>query len=272
MLQVALVAALSLAGLYEALLRATGAQADYAESNLQANLARISTYFFQPTPENLILGSSLSGRLLPKFFLECGRSFGTLAMDGAGVPMGLELLPAKQEMPQRLFLEANSLFFRSPANEQTLREAIQNPVFRLGEFFYFCRPQSRPSALLYSLLKHAREARESGTSGLPPSEGPGGTEITREMDGHLLRQIGPEKMQIFLVVIPSGRGETMPGPAARNLAAEMNARWIFPREHLQSEGKELRYTDGLHLDQNSARRVCRVILEQTGLLNPENSP
>ena len=101
---------------------------------------------------------------------------------------------------------------------------------------------------------------------------PGGTVMQREIDDQLLRIIPQEKMQIFLVVLPSGRGESLPGPAAQKWAAKMNARWIFPRKCLPSEGKDLRYTDGLHLDRNSAQKVCRIIVDQALLLGPGNSP
>ena len=159
---------LALTVAYEITLRWSGIQADYSENNLQANLNRIATYRFKPECENLILGSSFSGRLLPEFFASLGMQVENLALDGAGVPMGLEMVDPNKKGLRRLFLEANTLCFRSPQNEQTLREAMENPVFGLGRHFFLFRPGSRPSALSYSWLKKFRESRESGSPGVMP--------------------------------------------------------------------------------------------------------
>jgi hypothetical protein len=244
---------------FEVFLRVSGWQAEFAESNLQANLIRIAAYEFEPVPENLILGSSLSGRLLPKFFAQHGQSFGNLALDGAGVPLGLELVTARKEKPARLFLEVNTLFFRSVGNERILTEAMANPVFQLGRYLWLFRPGSRPSAFLYSWLKKVREEKESGVSGEPPSgtAEPAGEIPARELK--LLRQLQRDGVEIFIVTIPSGRGETEPPAEWQAAAEELGARWIRPRNRLREQGADLRYTDGLHLDRPSAQKVVQAI-------------
>jgi hypothetical protein len=169
------------------------------------------------------------------------------------------LVAARKEKPARLFLEANTLSFHSPGNELILKEAMANPVFQLGRYLWFFRPGSRPSALLYSRLKKVREEKESGVTGKPPS---GTAESAGEIPArelNLLRQFKEDGVEIFIVTIPSGRGETEPPAAWQAMAAELGARWIRPRNHLREQGADLRYTDGLHLDRSSAQKVVQAM-------------
>ena len=246
---------------YEATLRLTGVQADYSENNLQANLSRIATYRFEPACENLILGSSLSARLLPEFFANQGMPSKNLALDGAGVPMGLEIVGWQKSGLRRLFLEANSLFFRSPQNEHTIREAMQNPVFAWGQHLFFLRPGSRPSSLLYSWLKKFREDKESGSPGAWPVSGVGQLQSLTENELEQLRQFRREGVELFFVIVPTGVGERNPRADLEPAAKGLGATWIAPRDHLPENGRELRYTDGLHLDRPSAQKISAIIVE-----------
>ena len=250
---------------FEIVLRVTGWQAEFAESNMQANLIRIAKYEFHPVPKNLILGSSLSGRLLPEYFSPTNQPLGNMALDGAGVPMGLELVVARREKPERIFLEANTIMFRSLVNEETLREALDNPVFELGRYFFSIRPGSRPSALLYSWLKRIREKKGVGATGQLPSCGPGPSAHGFSKEWDLLRQMQKNGVQIFLVLVPSGTGELDPVDGWQTMATELGAKWIRPRNHLPAKGQDLRYTDGLHLDRVSAQKVCWAIEKELSL-------
>lgn len=263
-----LLAGLGMLLCFELFLRISGWQAEFAESNLQANLIRIAAYEFEPVPENLILGSSLSGRLLPKFFSRSGQRFGNLALDGAGVPLGLELVAARKEKPARLFLEANTLFFHSPGNETILQEAMANPVFQLARYFWFLRPGSRPSALFYSWLKKLREEKESGVPGKSPSGTVDSAGGIPEGELNLLRQLKLDGVGIFIVTVPSGRGESEPPAEWQTMANELGAHWIRPRNHLRQQGAELRYTDGLHLDRPSAQKVVQAMEEEIPVREP----
>lgn len=261
-LQKALILSAGLLLTFETTLRVTGWQADFAESNMQANLIRIAKYEFYPRPKNLILGSSLSGRLLPEYFSPEHQPFGNMALDGAGVPMGLELVASQREKPERLLLEANTLVFRSPANEEILREALANPIFELGRYFFLVRPGSRPSSLLYSWLKKLREEKGGGEIGQPPSlgEGPGLGDFGRVWN--LLQQMRREGVQIFLVLVPAGNGEIDLAGGYQKAASELGAKWIHPRNYLSAQGRDLRYTDGLHLSRTSAQKVCWAIEQE----------
>lgn len=247
--------------IWESLLRSTGWQAEYAESNLQVNLSRMAEFEFHPVPRDLILGSSLSARLLPAFFAGSGRDVKNLSLDGAGVPMGIELVARRQEKPKRLILEANSLFLRSPGNEQILREAMRNPVFELGRHFFFFRPGSRPSALLYSQLKKLREENDVGAKGFSGVQDGAPRRDASEKDLAALRDLHQQGLEIYLVSVPTGRGEGDLASSWEKEAKEIGARWILPRKFLPQQGIELRYTDGLHLDRASAQLVAKVIVE-----------
>jgi transcription-repair coupling factor (superfamily II helicase) len=58
----------------------SGWRADLAESNLQANLIRITRYLRAESPDVVLVGSSIGGRLVPEYFELEGREFHNLGL------------------------------------------------------------------------------------------------------------------------------------------------------------------------------------------------
>jgi hypothetical protein len=159
-------------------------------------------------------------------------------------------------------LEASSLFLRRPGNEQILKQAMANPVFGFGRHLWLFRPGSRPSSLLYAWLKKTRDTMEAGTPGAPPQSFTAQNHRIPSRELELLQELKQEGVNIVLVLVPDGQGESEPPPSWSVMANNLGVRWIRPRQYLPAHGEELRYTDGLHLDRSSAQKVCRAIEEE----------
>jgi hypothetical protein len=147
---------------YLGLLQCPGANALFAETNIQSNLIRISKYLHHPVPNGVIVGSSLSGRLLPEYFREEGLDVANLGLDGSRSCFGLEVLSRRPERCRLVLIEVNTLFMPKNSNEMTLQEAIANPTFRLGGILPAMDPIHRPSSLLYTLFKEKKDFTAGG--------------------------------------------------------------------------------------------------------------
>jgi hypothetical protein len=110
----------------------------------------------------VIVGSSLSGRLLPEYFREEGLDVANLGLDGSRSCFGLEVLSRRQEHCRVLLIEVNTLFMPKNSNEITLQEAISNPIFQLGAILPLVDPSHRPSSLLYTLFKEKKDFTTGG--------------------------------------------------------------------------------------------------------------
>src|ERR1035437_3685683 len=87
-----LMLAVGILAAYVILIRAGGIRAELAESNLQANLIRISRYEHERPAEFVIAGSSIAGRLLPTYFQELGMDVQNLGLDGSSTLFAFEVI------------------------------------------------------------------------------------------------------------------------------------------------------------------------------------
>src|SRR6266496_1401013 len=68
-------------------------RAELAETNFQANLIRVQAFLFDPLPRAVLVGSSISGRLLPSYFAQTSLApFANLGLDGSGPSLGLDFV------------------------------------------------------------------------------------------------------------------------------------------------------------------------------------
>jgi hypothetical protein len=124
-LEIVVVAILLLAG-YAIFQRLTGTSAVLLESNLQSNLARASRYLNASKVDTVLVGSSMTGRLLPSYFKGEGMNISNLGLDGCHAPFGLEIILMRKDLPQRVLIETASLDHDPNANEKTVREASRS--------------------------------------------------------------------------------------------------------------------------------------------------
>ncbi|MCX7869745.1 MAG: hypothetical protein N2322_07310 [Terrimicrobiaceae bacterium] len=264
---------LALAGgllaLWAGFLAVTGWRADLAESNLQANLSRISRYLSTPEPENVLVGSSVAGRLLPEYFREHGVEVLNLGLDGSRPLFVFEILEKHERLPRRVLLETSGLFLPLGANDEILRQAVASPTMGMSRVFFPFRPENRPVSVLYERLKSLREFLTEGRSqpALPPpsaavSSNPELPATYPEIRNHV-RKLKEAGTEVVLVDIPRGAGWAGgAGHAAKHLARELGLRLLEAGPAIyESSGEVLRFSDGLHLDAPSARRVASWLVE-----------
>src|SRR5437660_7207526 len=83
-------------------------RAELAENNFQANLIRLQAFLFDPPPRAVLVGSSLSGRLLPRFFEGTELApVANLGLDGLSPVFGLKTVARRP--PPLVLIEENTL-------------------------------------------------------------------------------------------------------------------------------------------------------------------
>ncbi len=238
-----------------------GWEADLAESNLQANLLRISRYLREPAPEVVLVGSSVGGRLLPSYFAEHGAKVLNLGLDGSRPLFGFEVLDAGSKPPTTMLLDTSALFQPLGENDVALRDAMSSPTARMDKALPFFRPESRPSSVIYNQFKSIRDSLGSGKARSPKRPGPAGSSFEMpatypEVAGRI-REYQKRGTRVVILDIPRGEGwaESARGAVAA-LATELDLPILEPGPAIYAgEGDVLRFSDGLHLDAPSARKV-----------------
>ncbi len=247
-------------------------KAELAETNFQANLIRLQAWEFEPPRSNVIIGSSIGGRLLPGNFAGTPlASLANLALDGSGPELGLRVVLARSNPPPRIFLEVHRLGKPWTANDDTLLAALREPGFALAGRISGLRADTRPTSLVYAWLKRHQgagaklPASPPSTASTPSFAGTNTIDHTWEsrLPGQVaeLRRRGCE---VVLLRLPVGR-ENSAQPEATNemdaLAARLGIRLIDLHREASRKGLELSYTDGLHLAPASAKAVCGLLVE-----------
>ncbi len=247
-------------------------RAELAESDFQANLIRLQTWSMEPPRSNVVVGSSIAGRLLPSTFRGTALdSLANLALDGSGPELGIRLLLGAGAVPPRVFVEVHRLGKPWHANDDTLLGVVHETGFALAGRLPALRADSRPTTLLYAWLKGRREpagaVAAAGTTPSPapaparfPAADPGWEERFRGQVGELRRR----GCEVVLLRLPVGRENpadpAAPGEADR-LARALGVRLVDVNREAAKRGLGLAYSDGLHLTPASARAVGMLFAE-----------
>jgi hypothetical protein len=265
------------------LLGLTSWHAVLAEANSQANLIRLQSFYFDPPPKTVLVGSSFTGRLLPEYFENTGLApVANLGLDGSSSEVGLRLLEARP--PPLVIVEVNSLLRPPDSNDAMLLSAVHSFRFRLSRYLVLLRAQSRPSSILYSWLKLRRDpAGTTGPTAAATREPPQSqTQISAALDpkvaaanlrGHL-RSLAGRGSRLILVSLPAGAWEGTGEDSATRLGRELSTELRLPYLDLDAEcssrGRNLVYTDGHHLGASSAKAVSELLAEMAGNIVAEN--
>ncbi len=245
-------------------------RAELAESNFQANLIRLQTWSMEPPRSNVVVGSSIAGRLLPSYLRGTPLdSLANLALDGSGPELGIRLLLGAGAVPPRVFVEVHRLGKPWHTNDDTLLGVVHETGFALAGHLPALRADTRPTTLLYAWLKGRREpageARAAGAAPAPtsarfPAADPGWEERFRGQVGELRRR----GCEVVLLRLPVGRENpadpAVPGDADQ-LARELGVGLIDVNREAAKRGLVLAYSDGLHLAPASARAVGVLFAE-----------
>ena len=257
---------------YMLFLRLGDRHAVLSESNLQSNLGRVSAYLRSQKVDAVLVGSSVAGRLLSSYFDQSGMPVHNLGLDGSRPMFGFEVVGMRNDIPCTMLIDTSTLFIRSDKNDLALRDAICSPTMALGKWLPFLRPESRPSSLIYCSIKGLRDRTGGGIlldakkrSGSHSANG-GGAWVEDRYYIEVRDAISDcqkRGMRIALLSIPRGEGwgERCSG-AERRLADELGVPLLEPGVTLAESKATLRFTDGVHLDVQSAKAVAEEIIRE----------
>jgi len=262
--------------LYGVLLRVTHWRAELAETNFQANLIRLQGFSLSPAPRAVLVGSSLSGRLLSSYFDDTYLApVANLGLDGSNPAFGLDWLGDRP--PALVIIEVNRLLKPGAANESLLRAATRDPLFRLARYVPVLRSQARPSSILYSYLK----VHWSPSGGTPPGAGqrqsdpslPSAAPDLNEADIAAAKrklksqicELQERGCRVCLLQMPDYAHFTAANNAAFALGDELAREFHLPLLDLETEfarrSRPLLSTDGMHLTPACAREASRILAD-----------
>lgn len=269
-------------------LRALPFRAHLAESNYESNLIRLQHALLgEPAPLALV-GSSITGRLLPEYFTDTPvPRIANLGLDGGGPLLGLDLLATRSNVPPVVVIEANLLMVPEGVNDQAMRDAVASPGFRLAEHASFLRAEARPSSLVYAWLKRRKDDRSPAPIAASPAATPAESDAPaaglgrseqevrldrntpEELEAHkarvysVCRRLQGRGLRLILVRYPNSASIIQtsfhPLDFTGSLAEELKIRRIDLGQELRAQGHEPTFTDGTHLSAPSARVSAAIL-------------
>ena len=248
-------------------------QAILAESGVQANLIRVSKILYAPPAPVVLVGSSLTGRLLPSYF--SGISVSNLALEGGSSLDGMQLLLSLKVYPKSLLVEENSL--TRPQNNASafLFENATGVQMRLSRYLLTMRPEFRPSSIAYSLLKIRSDQKRKTSNNEPAAKSELAniqipvaaekTEANQRLFYQLAEVMSAKGTKIGVFRLPSG------GASFLNIQLPSQSQ-TFIRKDLTTEYVnqfgDPHYTDGIHLLSQDARQFSGILEDQFRWLFP----
>ena len=273
-----------LAAGFALLVRITSWRAELAETSYQHNLIRLQNFLFDAPPRAVLVGSSLSGRLLASYFDGTPIApVANLGLDGSAPAFGLEVVLKRS--PRVVIIEENLLLIPPNINQVAMVDAMQSlPMLRAN---------SRPSSMLYTWAKSWRAPavdssprltpKPATTNGpaalsLAPSSSAGAPSAKAKLRAQI-KALQDRGCRIILVRLPMSRQFTSRDNFNFALGDELKREFNLAQIDLDHEcarrGYVMKYTDGFHLAPLAAREAAQVMAElvagsQTG--DPERFP
>lgn len=258
--------------------RMFGWRARLAENNYQANLIRLETFLHQPAPPAVLVGSSMTGRLLPEYFAGTPLTgVANLGLDGSSPDLGLDVVLRRKNPPAVVLVEVNTLLAQTSGNDATLRLAMESFSFRLAGWLPFLRTELRPSSISYSTLKLWQDRRLAPSPSAPIALPPAAlAAIPVQLDAraaallsrHLtrLRELQIRGARVVLYQLPGG--DEAPPFFMAGWDRELHCPFIRLGPEMRQRGFAPAYTDGLHLTAPSAAQASRVLAEIVATQKP----
>jgi hypothetical protein len=156
-----------LAAGFALLVRITSWRAELAETSYQHNLIRLQNFLFDAPPRAVLVGSSLSGRLLASYFDGTPIApVANLGLDGSAPAFGLEVVLKRS--PRVVIIEENLLLIPPNINQVAMVDAMQSLHFQSAKYLPMLRANSRPSSMLYTWAKSWRAPAVDSSPRLTP--------------------------------------------------------------------------------------------------------
>lgn len=259
-----IIAALVIAANY-LLVSKTKSEAWLAEVGYYSNISRLNLFDISQQKEEeidlLLIGSSITGRMLPEFFSENHRVV-NLGMDGGGTPSSLDfaLKNADLNKVEKLIIEVNTLTSEPNKDAEHMFDVRKAFTYNLRVRLAFYRPLYRPSSVIYYKLKWRKDKQ------LEDSLGKRGVAFDiRESGGdslaveRLLQSVIETGKEVILIKYPSlAQPSNDMIELFKSFAVNHhNVRYIDVPYKLS--GKNLVFTDQVHLTLMSSKKVVRYL-------------
>jgi hypothetical protein len=274
-LEIIIVSVILLAS-YDFFLKLTGISAVLLESNLQSNLARISRYLNAPKVDTVLVGSSMTGRLLPSYFTQQGMEVVNLGLDGCHAQIGLDIVLLRRNLPKLILVESSAILndpnTTANSNEQLLRHAYQSTTFNMGKVISSLRPENRPLSIMYWWIKKLTGSKPGAVVHFAQDSTPYDSQTASEQKPLLNREPNATSIKQFegilfklkergLVVcflaVPHSDGWGVPQSGwIRRISTDLGIPILEPGVELAKKTKILHFTDGVHLDVEGARQIA----------------
>ena len=254
-----------------ALISLGGFSAQFADNSWQSNQIRIERYLFsRQAAEAMLLGSSVTGRLLPVYFEGTALPHtGNLGLDGSGPLLGASLLTYRHDLPRVVIVETFLIDKPWTKDDDSFLASVNGFSPWLAAHIPALRAEHRPSSLLYSWIKHRKESSsaapgQSPGSEVDPSPSFAKTDSVAKLSLALasLQKLG---VKVVLVRFPTGERrdgllrELPPNHPAQIISKTLHLPLIDVAKEVATDGWEPLYTDGLHLNADSARRISQTM-------------
>jgi hypothetical protein len=235
----------------------------------------LNRYVREPTPDVVLVGSSLTFRLKEEYFATPGLR--NLALAGGSPVTGLEIVSSQSRLPRVILVEVNVLsrpadtalvekYSRSGNAEPLLFRPIRTAVAAYENW-------------LHAPINHAQAAPAlSGILEQPPSDFDNHIYVDRALQQfnaedpaaavrlnverieQLIRTIEPRGTRVLLLELPYS-GQLEDARSVKITREIAHARFNDPNRwlHIDFSRAELRWADGVHLDERSAAIVTQSI-------------
>jgi hypothetical protein len=267
-----------------AFLQLSGIRASLGESNFQSNIIRVDDYFYGREKEAALVGTSITGRILPEYFQEQGVAVANLGLDGCIPRTGIELVLKKRKLPVTVFVEARNDLHEPRGNDMEILGFVEGITFKLGRWLPLMRADERPSSMLYSWIKKKNDARqnpqivpvgivEGGKSDPDSAHVSLSTSLQTQIEvqatadmQNALATLLARGVHVVLMRLPVGGHEPRKAgdtpDVTDRLAAALSLEVLDVASILREHGIPVAFSDGTHMIAPSAREAAKVICEK----------
>ena len=259
-------------GIQHYALKAVGGRPLKSESNYFSSLGRIQAGATAKT-EIMVVGSSLTGRLP-----DVSQGFAGVAnmgCDGGNAVEALRAMDQKQiGSAPWLFVEVNTLSRALDETPSEISRTMAHQWFQVGLKYPLLSAYARPSAFLYSKLLAKKlgayrpntlnpgydtgiwPVKLSETTSYQPT--PRENVVIEEVTQILHRLQASGSNVVFVWLPPRRVNDLPPAPWILTLVQKSGAYWWDVGQHIPTD--RVRFTDGAHMDANSAARMTEDII------------
>lgn len=245
-----------------------------AVTTRDGSLITLNRYVQEPVPDVVLVGSSVTFRLLEEYFSQT--RIRNLALAGGSPVTGLEIVASQKELPKLVLIETNVLSrpvdrtlverFTGKDHADLFLRPVRTAIAAFEKWNHAPPDPARMRAAQDALLNQPpsridnRAYVELAVSQMNAEEVEAGTRASVARIRELISEIERRGARALLITVPFApeieqtRADRIARPIVREAFPDRGA-WL----PIDVPPGELRWRDGVHLDERSAVMVARAI-------------